>query len=72
MKLATIEKVLEKSNIEGAYRIELIKVLGWNIIVKKDEFKVGDFCIYIPIDTLVDTSREYFSNLKSEKNPKIQ
>ena len=69
MKLATIEKVLEKSNIEGAYRKELIKVLGWNIIVKKDEFKVGDFCIYIPIDTLVDTSREYFSNLKSEKNP---
>ncbi len=39
MKLATIEKVLEKSNIEGADRIELIKVLGWNFIVKKDEYK---------------------------------
>ena len=69
MKLATIEKVLDKSVIEGADRIELIKVLGWNVIAKKNEFQIGDFCIYIPIDTLVDASRPYFSNLKSEKNP---
>lgn len=69
MKLATIEKILDKSVIEDADRIELIKVLGWNVIAKKDQFQVGDFCIYIPIDTLVDASRPYFSNLRSEKNP---
>ncbi len=69
MKLATIEKVLEKKSIEGADRIELIKVLGWYVIVKKDEFQIGDYCIYIPIDTMVEPTRPYFANLKSDKNP---
>jgi RNA ligase (TIGR02306 family) len=69
MKLATIEKVLSKIDIEGADRIELITVLGWNIITKRNEFNIGDYCIYIPIDTTVNPDKEYFSFLKDPKNP---
>ncbi len=69
MKLATIEKVTTKFHIEGADKIELITVLGWNVIAKKDEYQVGDYCIYIPIDTTVDPQREYFAFLQNKKNP---
>lgn len=37
--------------IEGADSIELMAVNGWNVIVKKGEFKEGDFCVYFEIDS---------------------
>lgn len=45
--------------IEGASMIELVKVLGWDVVVRKGEFKVGDECIFVPVggvlpDSLVD------------------
>ena len=49
-KLAHIEQILWKRPIEGADRIELVGVLGWQCIAKKDEFNVGDYCVYIEID----------------------
>ena len=31
--------------IEGADNIELMAVNGWNVIIKKGEFKEGDMCV---------------------------
>ena len=39
------------SPIVGADNIELMAVNGWNVIVKKGEFKEGDLCVYIEIDS---------------------
>ena len=39
------------SPIEGADNIELMAVNGWNVIVKKGEFKEGDLCVYFEIDS---------------------
>ena len=39
--------------IEGADNIELMAVNGWNVIVKKGEFKEGDYCVYFEIDSKV-------------------
>lgn len=63
MKLATIEKILELNPIPGK-DADMATVLGWEILVKRGDFSVGDYCVYIPIDTECDTNREHFSFLR--------
>ena len=45
-KLASIQQILDIRPIKGADVIEVASVLGWNVVVKKGEFSVGDKCIY--------------------------
>lgn len=52
-KLASIQKVINVENIQNADLIEKITVLGWNIVVKKNEFKKGDLVVYVEIDSLL-------------------
>lgn len=68
--LAHIEKVEWKHPIEGRDRIELIGVLGWSVIAKKDEFQVGDKVVYIEIDSILP-EREEFEFLR-DKNFRIK
>ena len=49
-KLAHLEKVRWVRNIPGADNIELIGILGWNLIAKKGEFKDGDWAVFFEID----------------------
>ena len=65
-KLAHIEKIEWKQPIEGADKIELVGVLGWSVIAKKDEFCVGDLCVYIEIDSIVDSTNPVFAFLESK------
>lgn len=57
--LATIQKVLNVESIEGADKIEKVTVLGWQVVVKKGEFKIGDLATYICIDTVMPEKPEY-------------
>lgn len=57
--LATIQKIIDIRPIEGADAVELAFVLGWQVVVKKGEFKVGDYCVYIQIDTVVPNKPEF-------------
>ena len=65
--LAHIEKIEWKKPIENADNIELIGVLGWVCIAKKEEFKVGDKCVYIEIDSLAPKEDKRFGFLESKK-----
>jgi len=58
-KGATIQTIKEILPIDGCDNIELAKVLGWQCIVKKGEFKSGDRCVYIEIDSLLPIKPEY-------------
>lgn len=58
-KLATIERIIDLNPIEGADSIERATVRGWNVVVKKGEFKKGDLCIYLEIDSLVPERQEF-------------
>lgn len=65
--LAHIEKIEWVKPIEGADNIELIGVLGWVCIAKKDEFKPGDVAVYIEIDSKCPKSDERFAFLAKRK-----
>lgn len=58
-KLASIQKIKSLDPIEGADAIEKATVLGWQLVVKKSEFKVGDLCVYCEIDSLFPDKPEF-------------
>lgn len=58
-KLASIQKVLALDAIENAEAIERATVLGWHLVVKKDEFKAGDLVVYCEIDCLMPNKPEF-------------
>lgn len=50
-ELAYIVTIDEIKPIPNYDRVEHARVNGWWIIVKKDQFKVGDYAIYIEVDS---------------------
>lgn len=68
MELATIETITKIVPIDGANNIELAEVLGWNVVIKKGEFSEGDLCIYIRIDTTINSMLKCFAHLAKSKN----
>lgn len=52
-KLATLRKVKALQPIPGADRIECAIVDGWQVVVKKGEFSVGQHVVYFEIDSLM-------------------
>ncbi len=56
-KLASVQRVSALAPIEGADFIELASIEGWQCIVKKGDFRVGDLGLYLEIDSVPpDTS----------------
>lgn len=58
-KLASIQRVLQIEPIEGADRIELAKVLGWQCVVNKGQFKPMDLAVYFEIDSFLPIRDEF-------------
>lgn len=59
-KLAHIEKIEWIRPVEGADKIDLCGVLGWQcVIAKKDNFKVGDIVVYCEVDSVMPEKPEY-------------
>jgi RNA ligase (TIGR02306 family) len=58
-KLASIQMIKSLQVIEGADTIEKATVLGWQLVVKKGEFKAGDLCVYCEIDSLMPERPEF-------------
>jgi RNA ligase (TIGR02306 family) len=52
-KLASVQKIEEIKDIEGADVIQAYRVLGWWVVGKRGEFKVGDLAVYLEIDSFV-------------------
>jgi len=52
-KLATIRQVKEILPIADADAIVLVKIDGWNCVALKDEFSIGDRCVYFEIDSFI-------------------
>ena len=58
-KLAQVQQIAEIKPISGADAIELAQILGWQCVVKKSEFKPGDFCVYFEVDSFLPIEERY-------------
>ena len=58
-KLASIKTVSGIVPIEGRDHIVLALIDGWSVIVKKDEFEIGEKCVYIEIDSVLPEKPEF-------------
>lgn len=58
-KLASIQIVKDVKSIPEAEFIEVIQVLGWKVVCKKNEFKIGDKVVYVEIDSILPEKPEF-------------
>ena len=69
-ELAYVVEIDKMLPIEGADRVELAFVSGWQIMVKKGQFKVGDLAIYFEIDSKLPEEEPFL--FLSDKHFKIK
>lgn len=62
-QLATYETISEIRDIPGADAIEVARVRGWDVVVKKGEFNIGDEVVYFEIDSALPLDDERFNFL---------
>lgn len=55
-KLATIRRIAEVKEIQGADAIEAVRVDGWWVVAKKGEYKVDSEAVYLEVDSWVPTT----------------
>jgi RNA ligase (TIGR02306 family) len=72
--LAQVVRLEELRPIPDVDRIELGRVMGWWVVIRKDEFKVGDLAVYVKIGSVLDPSVADFSFLEGKpiKTKKIR
>lgn len=68
-KLASIQEIKSVNPIENADAIEVAKVLGWEVVVKKGSVKEGDKIVYFEIDSFLPPSEKYSFVGKERINP---
>jgi len=71
-KLATVRKIKEIHPIPDADMIERAVIDGWNVVIKKGEFKPGDHCIYFEIDSLLPDLPQFEFLRKSSWNANLK
>ena len=57
--LARIRRITDIQPIEGRDRIALATVDGWKVIIRKQEFEVGSYCVYCEIDSVLPERPEF-------------
>lgn len=65
-QLVTIRNITDKQIIEDADFIEIVMIDGWQCVAKKDEFQVGDLCVYFEIDSMLPMTDERYSFLNGK------
>ena len=58
-KLASIRQIRDLQPIPGADAILVATVDDWQVVVKKNEFQIGDLCIYFEIDSFLPPQPQY-------------
>ena len=71
-KLASVQTIIKTEPIEGADKIELAFVLGWQCVVNKGQLHAGDKAVYFEIDSFLPVRNEFeFLRSNSYKNTNL-
>lgn len=62
-RLATVERISAVDPIPGADAIDVATVRGWQVVIRKREFSVGDLVVFIEIDTALPLEDPRFAFL---------
>lgn len=62
-RLVTVRKIDAIDPIDGADMIEAATVDGWQVVVKKNEFEVGQYCVFFEIDSFLPADKKEFAFL---------
>lgn len=57
--LATIQRVKNVRPCPNSENLDLVDVLGWQVVTKRNEFAEGSLCVYVAIDTLLPEKPEF-------------
>lgn len=68
-KLASIQKIEDIKRIEGADLICAYKVLGWWVVDRVNQYRIGDYVIYCEIDSWIPNEIAPF--LSKGKEPRV-
>lgn len=58
-RLATVRQIADIRPIEGADKIVVAQVDGWECVIQKDEFNIGDKVVYVEVDSIMPEKPEY-------------
>src|SRR4030043_196045 len=58
-QLATIQRIKSIAPIQGADKIERAEILGWQVVIEKDKFKVDDLVVYCEVDSILPERPEF-------------
>ncbi len=70
--LASVQKIESLTPIEGADAIETARVLGWNVVTRKGEYREGDLVVYCEIDSLLPIDNPFFAFLAERGTKKME
>lgn len=70
-KLARVVQIDSIHEIEGADRIELAMVGGWQVVVGKGLYQPGDKAVYCEVDSLLPTAHPAFAELANRLSSKL-
>lgn len=69
-KLVSIRTISAINDIENADMIKVATIDGWKVVVKTDEFNVGDECVYFEIDSFLPADNPCFAFLAAKGTKK--
>lgn len=60
-KLATIQIIDKVDNVPDSDSLAVVSLvgLGWKVVVKRGEFRPGEHCVYIALDSILPELREF-------------
>lgn len=63
MNLATVERIINVNHHPNADKLDIVKVLGYDCIVGRDQYKVGDLIVFIQPDSILPSDHTWCQEL---------